>query len=1768
MDLFRLKKTELDNVLNVTNVDQQEYQVAGPLQQVQYDEQFAVKELDEQEKFRRSFKLTQEEGNAVKATGSPETEEMQAYDLNLRFFRKKIKKKATADQTGAYNRLMTRGTYDNSIRNKYGFAVEGKPNEYTADMMMGTRQLMEIEKKKLEIVRQHLSRPAIDAIQDEQKKEILNRYGKYLLEIGPSIMVVPNETDNLSSQLTFDEDSVQSFTAYVKSLLDDPVAAVRNAMMDVSHSLVLLKSGMAGAANIPANFDRLMQLRNKYDAIMTLQRLLGAQDKLKRNAAKMPDQLKDMLQDVFAEKNAEEKKEEEKKAEKKAEEKKEEKKEEGKQEEKKDEEKKEENKGEENRNENKEEEKKEEKKDEENEEENKEEEKKEEEKKEEDKKEEENKEGENKEEQKKEENKEGEDKGEQKEEEEEKKEEEKKEEGNKEENKEEQKKEGEKEDGHAGHEHKGGFEANNFKFMEMIKNALDADLDFCLKKAGMKYKNSMLGKQLKGVSKSGNMVYEGLKKREARLARQTPEQARERLEHGRGYWEAREKAVYDKLEQTGNDGENQPDNLVDTASIRMTVANMEQDENSQYGRHYRIVKEHTDGIAASIDEMQKRLALTDRALGTDEVKASPQLRARIKTDAAKYRYRIALLSERAAGYVSVMDHLLHGGELTQTGAQLLEQMNQTTENIKLEGKEEADEWISVQEEITTREVGLLNNVKSAAAGEEYFKDKADMVFDKVKGLLGVAKNAEKFKRWLYNDREGRLALHLIMMKDDLKDLTGMQIMDRLKEVTDFVQDGKRITEKEVVRRLKEAYSGIVVEGRNLINELLIGAEAQRTAKENEKLMNKLASYYSRSKAIQEIASRVEYARENKNYTDKLLLGLNADEKESFSFIRKEHYKRFSYVEKYLNLHRLTTISDRIETGRSINKVELTEAEKNYVKNHPKLSKNAALKRYIDKNLKIAEGLLDQNVRALLEDKFDALMPGRKRKSAMKAKGLNEEKMAELLAKHAEDQVGEGNPEFIFAENAEKVFYNEADDELLEEHIDERREQAEQPQEQEEKHDERQEEKNEEKNEEKHEEQQQENHLNQEQQEEKHEEQKQENLNQEQHQEQEQEQEQQVIVQEEEQQQQQQQEQQQQQQQQQQNDPPLLIDALKLEFFNKVLNMTTVTPVITFRQQNGDIAPDDPQAMFKHYFLESYRVNLLKSLTAEARTRINKANPTAKEIKSAMVKDLTLLTEEDKEVMDHVKEHLKDNDPRSLSAFCNYQKEIGIFSPLQNIRMQAFIDAWKYADERAAMKAELNEHANEVDEELKTDVKYKTKGLDVKQVEPNSCWACSGTFIANYYQKQHKDSYNRKKPVITKNGTFLQPEKYNRVNYELGRMLSTNVQIKDTDSPQVKAEKQRILDVQASVHNEFRILQRSLTGAVMGNSYFMADVFLGNLSNTAVSHSVYTFNPDDPMLQEAETKTQIENEILFKIKKELKASKGPISLLKPGVHYYTIVGVENGQIVCHSSTHDPVDEDIMMEPSELIGWNGFELVGLRHLDKNNMNDINEEYGILNGQNVDRTYDENGRLLAEHKFANEQEKLDYLANNENMMHNLGVEFDKSDEKKGVLASFMKESIYMPRNLDHETNFKENDAGQIIERNKAAEAAEKKKKDAEKVKNLKAQEESKAKKEENKKEEDKKEENKRGENKEEEITEEEVYGFVQYKPEDGEAVEDRKAGVADKTKEKEEAKEKLKRAEEELKKVEEEREKLEKLEEERKKKAEEDLKKSAEDKDPERP
>ncbi|MCR4851690.1 MAG: hypothetical protein K5870_10570, partial [Lachnospiraceae bacterium] len=243
-----------------------------------YNVRTRSREVQAQEEFRRKYKAKHkaaldnvEIGVQAPAEYAPEDVALQERKYGYFSHTKKQRIRSAKNQKALWKESIDRLEANDT----YEFDVKEKMTEDALDLMASTRRLVAIGSKKKELVDEILTAEALNALKekDAHAEAALEKYKNAIIDLGPSIEVVPDDYEIINGDLHFSEESVERYKAYLRFVATDPMGAVEAAVTDSLHQVTSFPEKMLGMKAMPQTFDRLLQIRNRYSAINKLRKL-------------------------------------------------------------------------------------------------------------------------------------------------------------------------------------------------------------------------------------------------------------------------------------------------------------------------------------------------------------------------------------------------------------------------------------------------------------------------------------------------------------------------------------------------------------------------------------------------------------------------------------------------------------------------------------------------------------------------------------------------------------------------------------------------------------------------------------------------------------------------------------------------------------------------------------------------------------------------------------------------------------------------------------------------------------------------------------------------------------------------------------------------------------------------------------------------------------------------------------------------------------------------------------------------------------------------------------------------------------------------------------------------------------------------------------------------------------------------------------------------------------------------------------------------------
>ena len=314
---FKQEIQNQENVLQATvkvalgqNLDVKDKQI--PLEQVPVEKRFVDIEISNQEKFREQYIRNHQNDAAFKRLKRPPDympEDIKVNEIKYTYLNPGDQAQAPV-RIGRYNDLVSKNDvlvrdYEAEaeearkiaeeeeelkeqgkeikekkkpqvqLKRKYGFKVktDAEIDKKNATLMKSTYRFTMIEQKKMQLYKAVFSEEAKKKLSKENL-DIIEKYGDIIFNLGPSLMpIVSTKSASNLGEVKFAPESVEAYQAYLKTVLDDPIEAIHGAMMDTLHAVTDFPDKLMGEEGISASFDKVMQIRNRYEAINRLKSL-------------------------------------------------------------------------------------------------------------------------------------------------------------------------------------------------------------------------------------------------------------------------------------------------------------------------------------------------------------------------------------------------------------------------------------------------------------------------------------------------------------------------------------------------------------------------------------------------------------------------------------------------------------------------------------------------------------------------------------------------------------------------------------------------------------------------------------------------------------------------------------------------------------------------------------------------------------------------------------------------------------------------------------------------------------------------------------------------------------------------------------------------------------------------------------------------------------------------------------------------------------------------------------------------------------------------------------------------------------------------------------------------------------------------------------------------------------------------------------------------------------------------------------------------------
>lgn len=243
---------------------------------ITYDDAFLSSEISEQEYFRKVYKYQNKkllDDIEINAPKDYQEKDFVIQERKYGYFAKKGRIKSAKSQKENWKTAVN-ALKENVQNERYGFELTDSINEDTQDFMLSTKRLMAIENKKRELVSSIITDDAMNALKGKNKvtASVLEKYKTVILHLGPSIETVPKADEAITDEIVFDEESIKAYEAYLRFVVSDPISAIKVAITDTLHTVTSFPEKMVEKKSIPQTLDRLMQVRDRYNAINLLKK--------------------------------------------------------------------------------------------------------------------------------------------------------------------------------------------------------------------------------------------------------------------------------------------------------------------------------------------------------------------------------------------------------------------------------------------------------------------------------------------------------------------------------------------------------------------------------------------------------------------------------------------------------------------------------------------------------------------------------------------------------------------------------------------------------------------------------------------------------------------------------------------------------------------------------------------------------------------------------------------------------------------------------------------------------------------------------------------------------------------------------------------------------------------------------------------------------------------------------------------------------------------------------------------------------------------------------------------------------------------------------------------------------------------------------------------------------------------------------------------------------------------------------------------------------
>ncbi|MCR5101922.1 MAG: hypothetical protein K6B41_11255 [Butyrivibrio sp.] len=338
----------------------------------------------------------------------------------------------------------------------------------------------------------------------------------------------------------------------------------------------------------------------------------------------------------------------------------------------------------------------------------------------------------------------------------------------------------------------------------------------------------------------------------------------------------------------------------------------------------------------------------------------------------------------------------------------------------------------------------------------------------------------------------------------------------------------------------------------------------------------------------------------------------------------------------------------------------------------------------------------------------------------------------------------------------------------------------------------------------------------------------------------------------------------------------------------------------------------------------------------------------------------------------------------------------------------------------------------------------------------NCFAATGAYILNYWNKMKKEH------AVRKTRTYTQDDFKSDTNLRV-RNLDIKRYIQLYEKKNTLSEQQLKLvdwDLVNTFKEEYDNLSNYLDPEVsaVGNLFQLADMYLGHLKNVCVKKwNTQAGSLESIVGTDKEKQKKLYELLKIKVSEIMKANGNtPISFFRGSQaqnnsfmtsgHYVVITGINaKGSIMYYEPAYkigqeikEPLKEK-ELKPEDLLGLgNELELQWLEEMNQEQVDKIKKDYDMMGSEFE-------GNKLKNYEKVYEENMLDSA----NMIHNKGIVLTKKASKEESIDSVFGEAVYVPITLDDEEYQKVvRGVGKKVEDNKAILAKGKKSTKAKKV------------------------------------------------------------------------------------------------------------------------